>query len=335
VIRLALAGAGAHGRDHALAIETLRRTGRDARIDLVVDPVLTRARALAGEIGASHHGPPELLETVPVDAVIVCASTDAHLELAGVCAALAVPALIDKPLAATLEDADEIVATFAHAGVPLFPGQSTRFHPTLRRLKALIEDGELGDLGLIAAHHIQGYAWPGAWRAWQHDPGRSGGQIVHLGIHDIDLACWLAGSAPSRVRAVACRLVPGRPGSWASYAMQASFSNGALGLVTGSWDAVPADVQRKKCLVVGSAGRAGHDSARDEFAALPGRPPGAPAGYAIALRDQLGHWLDCLEQGAEPIVTPSQARTSLAVALATERSARDDGTPVAVEGISG
>ncbi len=313
----------------------LRSAGREVRIELVVDPVLLRAGALAGEVGAPHHGPAQLLETVPVDAVIVCASTDAHLGLARVCAATAVPTLIDKPLAATLEQADEIVAAFANAGVSLFPGQSTRFHPSLRRLKVMIEAGKLGDVGLIATHHAQGYAWPGAWRAWQHEPERSGGQIVHLGIHDIDLTCWLAGAAPSRVRAVGRSLVPGRLGSWASYAVQASFSNGALGLVTGSWDVIPPEVKRKTCLVVGSAGRAGHDSARDDFPALPGRSPDAPAGYPIALRDQLAHWLDCIEHGAEPIVTPGQARTSLAVALATERSARDDGRPVVVEGING
>jgi UDP-N-acetylglucosamine 3-dehydrogenase len=202
VIRLALAGAGAHGRDHARAVEMLRSAGRDVRIELVVDLVPSMASALAGAFGVPAHGPAQLLETVRVDAVIVCAGTDDHLGLARICAELPVPTLIDKPLATTLEHADEIVAAFVNAGVPLFPGQSTRFHPALRRLKALIEDGRLGDVGLVATHHAQGYAWPGAWHAWRHEPARSGGQIVHLGIHDIDLTCWLAGAPPSWVRAV-------------------------------------------------------------------------------------------------------------------------------------
>lgn len=335
MIRLALVGAGVHAHDHARAVASLRAAGRDVRIELVVDPVTARAAGLAGEFGVPHCGAPDLLGQVDVDAADVCAPTDAHVALAETCAGLGLPTLIEKPLAPTLAGADRILDAFATAGVPLFPGHSTRFDPVARHLHSVASDGALGEVGLVAIHHAQGYAWADGWRAWQHDAVRSGGRIVHLGIHDLDLACWLVGAAPVQVAAIGRPQAPGRAGSWASYSLQATFANGALALVTATWDVVPAELMRKTCLVIGSLGRASHDSADDELLVSGARAGSAPVGYAPALQGQINHWLDCIEGRAEPVVTPRQARTALALAVAGEQSAAAGGETIAIEEVPG
>ena len=331
MIKLALIGAGVHGYSHAQAIAALRRAGRHVEIEIVVDPVIARAAALADEFGVPNHGPPDLLAHASVDAVDICTNLDAHLTIALACVELGKPTLIESPLASTLEQAAAIIAAFTLADVPLFPGHSERFDPALRRLRASVVDGSLGDVGVVAVHRAQGHSRADGLSAWPYDSQPTSGRVLRLGIHDIDLACWLVNAAPVRVSSVGRRLAADRPESWASYSVQTVFSDGALALVTASWDVNSAEFQRLTCLAIGSIGRASHDSAHDDLVALPHPSGHAALGRAVAVRDQLAHWLDCITFGVEPVLTPDDARRSLAVALAADRSLAQSGIPVRLD----
>ena len=91
---------------------------------------------------------------------------------------------------------------------------------------------------------------------------------------------------------------------------------------------VPSHVLRRSVLLVGSSGHASYDSEQDELVAVQGPYPDRTVTYAQSVESELRHWLDCLDAVTEPLVTPSQARTSIEIALAAENSARADGTPI-------
>jgi predicted dehydrogenase len=325
-VRVALVGAGAHARDHAHAIAALSRSGRDVRVAVVVDVDRDCGSALAGALGVPWS--PDLLsfERETVDVADVCTPTHSHRSISEMCASLRLPTLVDKPLATTLDDVDAMIAAFDSSGVTLTPGHSTRFVPGLRALATAVRSGRLGEPTLVAVSHSQGYAWSRGWRAWQHDTRASGGRIVHFGIHDIDLACWIAGSRVKTVRAIATPSLVGGKGAWSSASIQLGFESECVGLVTQDWEVQPSDLWRKSCRVVGALGDAVHDSMFDEVARA--SQGGEPVDYQISLRDEIANWLDSVEGRAQPVITARQARQSLSVALAARRSAEEDGLVV-------
>lgn len=124
-----------------------------------------------------------------VDAVVIAASTPAHAELAIACAQAGKPFFVEKPLADTLDSGCQMVQAAQQHGVPTMVGFHRRYDPAYAQAKAQIEAGFLGK--------------PEIFRSISRDPDMgisslefhlsSGGLIVDLGIHDLDLARWLVG----------------------------------------------------------------------------------------------------------------------------------------------
>jgi predicted dehydrogenase len=321
-----------HAREHAFAIARLRASGREVSVSAAIDADASRARSFAGELDIPlwSSDVSGSLAAPNVDAVIVCAPTDAHRELTLAAAEAEKPTLVEKPLAATLEEVDTIIEAFEARSVLLFAGHNTRFDPVSEEMRSVAGDGSLGRVSAVVLHQDQGYAWADGWRAWQLDARRSGGRLLHLGIHNIDLACWLIQAGPTVVRAQGLPDPGGAPGAWHSADAQLRFPGGEVALLTWNWQVVPAHVFRRCVVVVGSEGDAWYDSARDELLAVEGPYPDRSVTYERSIAAELAHWLDCVEGFADPLVTPRQARISIEVSLAAERSAAGGGLPVAL-----
>lgn len=330
-IRVALVGAGAHGRTHASAMNYLRNNGLDMQYELVVDQDPSRAAILAAEFEIPQFGDLKSLMSFSGDSVDVCTPTYTHLDIAKICVNLGLPVLIDKPLSQSFHDADLIINSFKKAKVPLQIGFSTRFDPPFYRLKQLISNGVIGKPGLVTINHLQGYPWANGWSAWQQNGKKSGGRIIHFGIHDLDFACWIIESQPVSVRSVASKKIDQGFASWTSYSTQILFESGALALITGNWDLIPTNYWRKTCSVIGSLGSIRYDSADDEISLNSQRTE--PVGYLASIINELRHWRECLVGNKEAIVSLEEARMSLALAVGTQSSAENNGTMVRIEEI--
>jgi predicted dehydrogenase len=198
-------------------------------------------------------------------------------------------------------------------------------------LKQSISNGIIGIPGLVTINHLQGYSWANGWSAWQQNGKKSGGRIIHFGIHDLDFACWVMESRPVSVRTIASKKIDQAITSWTSYSAQILFESGALALVTGNWDVIPTNYWRKTCSVIGSTGTIQYDSAEDEIS-LNSRNT-EPVGYLASIINELKHWSECLVGNTEPIVSIEQARMSLALAVAAQNSAENHGATVEIEEI--
>ena len=104
-----------------------------------------------------------------------------------------VPVLCEKPLAATLDDAERMAD--AADGVPTATAFNYRFVPALRLAKRLIDDGELGKIRHFRGRYLQDWlADPEAPWSWRNGADMAGsGALGDLGAHTIDLARWLVG----------------------------------------------------------------------------------------------------------------------------------------------
>jgi len=189
-MRIVVIGAGRMG---VIRAEDLVADGRVEEI-VIANRRPERAAELAARLDAVS-GP--RVTTAPwgewpdADGYAVTTATDTHAELIGALASRGKPLLVEKPLAMTLEECDELIAVTEHMQI----GFQRRFDAGIRRIKEAIDSGRLGVLYslTLTAHDIA----PGT----PEFIAGSGGTFRDMLVHDLDLARWLTGSEIASVYA--------------------------------------------------------------------------------------------------------------------------------------
>ncbi|AFZ73317.1 Gfo/Idh/MocA family protein [Natronobacterium gregoryi] len=105
------------------------------------------------------------------------------------------PVFCEKPLAPTLDDAERMADAAAEAGVPAGTAFNYRFVPAIQYAKALLEDGELGEIRHVHGRYLQDWLVdPDAPWSWRLDEELAGsGVLGDLGAHTVDLVRFLVG----------------------------------------------------------------------------------------------------------------------------------------------
>jgi predicted dehydrogenase len=189
-LRVGVVGVGHLGRHHARLYATLP----GAQLVAVVDADPARASAVAGEHGceALAHAS-ELVGRV--DAASVAVPTAQHREVAEPLLESGVDVLVEKPLAATLGDADALVAAAARCSRLLMVGHSERFNPAVITLAR-----EVCEPRFFEIHRLSGFSS----RSTDIDV------VFDLMIHDLDLVLYLDGSEVVSLDAVGVKALTER-----------------------------------------------------------------------------------------------------------------------------
>ena len=188
-ISVAVVGVGVFGRNHARVYKELERQGEAVRLLGVVDPDLNRADALAGEFGCKGFGSVQQMLTThsEVQAASVAAPTVHHLAVARELMQAGVDVLIEKPLAATLAEAGELVELAATQKRIAQVGHLERFNPAVRATVPLLTQPMFFEV-----HRLSVFT-P---RSLDVDV------VLDLMIHDLDIVLAFAKSPVKEVRAV-------------------------------------------------------------------------------------------------------------------------------------
>jgi xylose dehydrogenase (NAD/NADP) len=205
-LRFALLGLGLFTRNSVLpAIEDSDL----ATASCLVSGSREKAERVAAEAGADHaltyeeyH---EGAASDGYDAVFVCTPNALHLEAVETAADLGKAVLCEKPMAATVEGAEGIVAACADADVPLMIAYRMQTDPGVRWARELVRDGYVGE-----PIHARGSMSqrlfgvreddPGQWRL---DPDLAGGSsLIDLGIYPINTLRFLVDADPEAVQAI-------------------------------------------------------------------------------------------------------------------------------------
>jgi predicted dehydrogenase len=275
----------------------------------------------------------QLLRHADVLAVDICTPSDEHAAIAVAAAQAGKHVHVEKPMALSLVDADRVIAVCDAQGVKLMVGQTARYQAVSRALRQAVDAGDVGrpfHLELVWDH---GTFWSGGWRGWQIDPARSGGHLVHNGVHAFDLACWLLGQRPLRVFAQA-RAVAHPSFFWAHDYWQAHvvFAGGATALCEVGYVLRPTGAVHRVAALYGTSGSVFHTTQDDGVLYADGGAQPAGLVGPEAMQVQIAQWLACLgDAGREPPVTGADGRLALAVGLAAEASVRS-GQPETVDG---
>jgi len=161
------------------------------------DEALARARDEYG-IPNGYHTLKECLDRERVDATLIAAPVYEHCELAVACARRNVHVLLEKPMARTPAECDEIIEAHGKAGTVLMIAFMKRFNRSMLKVADLLEEGAIGQV--MGVRH--NWDWGGNESArfgphWRGKRQTWGGQWQDHGSHSVDLAQWWAGPVRS------------------------------------------------------------------------------------------------------------------------------------------
>jgi UDP-N-acetyl-2-amino-2-deoxyglucuronate dehydrogenase len=343
---IALLGCGWAGRRHALAYS---RAG--AHLGWAVDTDLERAKALAANYPGCRAAVDydQALQDPRIDAVDICLPHDLHAPVAVEAAQAGKHVLVEKPLAATLEEADRMIDAAERANVTLMVAENVHFRSEYLEIRKLLQAGAIGQPALIQMTR-QAYLRESFLRerAWFLDArAAAGGIMMSGGIHDFETMHLLVGEIESVHALRARQRFLEMEGDDTSVAL-IRFRNGAAGTLVESFimksliTATGPEVHTLRIdgddgslsVRTPSTGTASATirlfSERAEY-----RVNNALAEHEIyvpeadSFQAEIEHFLDCLRTGREPITSGHSQRRPLEVVLAAYRS-METGRPVSI-----
>ncbi len=330
-ISVAVVGVGVFGRNHARVYHELEQQGVPVRLLGVVDPNLDRADAVAREFGCRAFGSIEQMLTThsEVRAASVAAPTVRHLEVARSLMEAGVDVLIEKPLAASLAEAEELVQLADTHKRIAQAGHLERFNPAVRATLPLLTQPMFFEV-----HRLSVFT-P---RSLDVDV------VLDLMIHDLDIVLSFANSPVKEVRAVGLPILSGKV-DIANVRLE--FESGCVANFTASRVStervrklrffqprqyVSVDYGRQEVLVftVGNDGSASSTPTINPQIGV-GKPP---VTSEEPLHAELKSFLHAVLQRSTPVVSLDDGRRALALALDIVGAIRELGKKVGLASLA-
>ena len=347
-----LIGAGAIARGmYVGAARDLATAG--VRLVAIADALPERADALAAELGAAAYPNHQaLLEHPGLSAVIVATTIGTHAELGLAVLRAGKHVLLQKPMATTLAEADILINEAEQRQVVLQCEPPHVMHPYARQVRQDIADGRIGQPCLFVSR--SSHSGPPD-RPWFYFQEHGGSVIFDMGVHALTWVLGVAGPA-ARVTAVYTRSVeerlingtPLRPDIIDNALLTLQMRSGALASIITNYCTVaqlsPAlEVYGSQGTILVNAPQAGYmrfsaggvlerPGARDvpmhweiptrlaAHQALPGSSSSGPE-FRDPRFTSLGHFVDCIRTGKQPIPSGRLARHSLEVMVKAAEAA--------------
>lgn len=198
-VRIGLVGSGYMGLTYS---EAIAKHLKGARLVAVAGG--RRASALAAEYNVTAEPEVEsLIRRRDVDAVVLATPDQFHHEETLLAAKARKHVLVEKPMAPSVTQCNEMIAACQSSGVNLAVVQTERYRDLTLRVKQLIEEDAIGQVSMLRT----GSFFPDtvrkellSSRLWYADP-RSGGLFLSMASHNADFLLWLIGSAAKRIYA--------------------------------------------------------------------------------------------------------------------------------------
>ena len=330
-VRIGVVGLNYWGPNLARNVDRLPGAELAWRCDLD-EKILARMRTQFPD-AATTTDLDQVLADPAVEAVIVATSVPTHYELGKRVLQAGKHAFIEKPMAVTAADAEDLVRTAAACDRRLMVGHLLEYHPAVRKVKELLDAGELGRILYVYSNRLNlGKVRPDENALWS------------LGPHDISVINFLTGEEPEEVSARGeCYLQSGVEDVVFGYI---KFPSGMIGHLHVSW----LDPHKtRKITVVGSDKMAVFDdmdadrkvTVYDKAAVV---PQYQSYGEYVTLRFgdihiphlandeplrlEVEHFVECVREGRRPLSDGRDGLNVVRVLEAMERSLRNGGQPV-------
>lgn len=326
-IGVGIIGTGGWGGMHARTYSAT--PGVEVRA--VADIDMSRAEALAGPYHATAYDDYNALLADPaVEAVSIVTPDFAHEAITLAAARAGKHILAEKPLAMTVDACERIVTEAERAGVLLMVDFHARWSPPLCKAYEAIRKGEIGEPRHVYYRLNDRLFVPTEMLSWA---GRST-VLWFIGSHAIDTVRWLLGSEVTRVYGLSrSGMLSGRGIDTPDfYFSMLEFESGAVAVIENSWilpNTTP-NLVDVKCELIGSKGAlymdATHNRTLEKYTESDAGYPdmlvmptihGRQQGFAA---ESIRHFVECVREGTQPMVTGRDGLIATKVICALEES---------------
>jgi UDP-N-acetylglucosamine 3-dehydrogenase len=208
-------GVGNMGQHHARNYAETNLANLVAVAD--VDPKI--GQPIATRLGCKYYPDyREMLEKEKLNVVTIAVPTKFHKKVALDCIAYGLHILIEKPIAANVAEAKEVVNHAKQKGIKFTVGHIERFNPAVIKLKEMVDKGKLGKITSIITRRI-GPVPPQVPDA---------NVVIDIGVHDIDLINWFYGGVPTQISAAGGNALNHFKQDYASFFLKYGDSSGMV-----------------------------------------------------------------------------------------------------------
>ncbi len=231
MVRVGIIGAGFMGSMHGTVYSQLP----DVKIVGIADIRGDKAKSLATKFKTiAYFDPDQLIKKEDVTLIDVCLPTFLHKEYVIKAAEAGKDVICEKPIALTVEDADEMIKVCEKNRVRFAVAQVIRFWSEYKYLKDIYDSGKYGNLITITMRRVSPIPTWG-WQDWLLDQEKSGGALIDLHIHDTDFLLYLVKERPKKIYSKIAK----RNGLDAHVFTIFTFKNGMIAEVEGCFDFPP------------------------------------------------------------------------------------------------
>jgi len=321
-LNVAVIGTGNMGRNHIRTYSEID----DANLVAISDVIEERRTDLAEKCGCAFYKDyNDMFKKEKIDIVSICVPTFLHYKVAKDVISHGVNLLIEKPIARNVKEAEEIVKLAKKKGIKMTVGHIERFNPAVQKLKSMIDEGKLGDITSVLARRV------GIFPPQIKDAN----VVIDLAVHDIDVINYLLGKGPEKVYSGLGKALIEERHDYANIFLR---YNGANAFIEVNW-ITPVKIRRLG--VTGTKGYAElnymtqelvyyesvYDKICDDFGDFVisfGESNVTNIGIKKEepLKNELKHFIECVEKDKEPIVTGEQALEALRI---SEKALKDNG----------
>lgn len=279
----------------------------------------------------------EMITKEKLDLIAICTESGKHGRIALDCIEAGCHLIIEKPIALSLEEADEIINRSKIKNIKVCACHQNRFNKSIQKIREAIENKRFGKLfygtAQIRWNRGQEYYNQAKWRGtWEHD----GGALMNQCIHNIDLLRWMMGNDISEVIGLTDRLAHNYIEAEDFGVAIIKFSNGSYGIIEGTTNVYPQNLEETLYIfgekgTVKAAGQSvnlieewrfadGLDDPDDIKLRYSENPPNI---YGFGHKPLYRDFIEAINSDREPYVTAQDGRRALELVLAIYKSAAE------------
>lgn len=280
----------------------------------------------------------EMLDKEKPELVAIATESGKHAAIALDCIDAGCNLIIEKPIALSIADADEIILRSKKKGVKVCASHQNRFNKSIKKIREAIEENRFGRMFYGTAHIRWCRDWEYYSRAkWRGTWEQDGGALMNQCIHNIDLLRWMMGDEVDEVVGITDRLNhPYIEAEDLGIAL-VKFKNGAYGIIEGTTDLYPRNLEETLYLfgekgMVKAGGQSVNKIEEWRFADALDEPgeviaqfaENPPNVYGFGHTPLYADVIDAIKNDREPYVNAEAGKRALELVLAIYKSAAEN-----------
>ena len=279
----------------------------------------------------------EMIDIEKPNLIAIATESGNHAEIAKYCIQKGIHLIIEKPIALSLEDADEIIILSKKHKVVVSACHQNRFNKSIQKIREAVELNRFGKMFYGTAHirwnRGQDYYTQAPWRGtWNQD----GGALMNQCIHNIDLLRWMMGNEIDEVFAYTDNLNHNYIETEDFGIALVKFKNGSYGIIEGTTNIYPKNLEETLYLfgekgTIKAGGKSVNIIEEWLFADKMDNPEevktkyheNPPSVYGFGHTPLYANVIESIERNSQPYVTAEDGRRALELVLAIYKSAAE------------